>query len=116
MRTPIEIARGAILLPRSHSSVCCWMHPTKPGSGALSPGFRRSVGEFDGLVPRRTSRSWTPEDLRMLQLLLEKGASAMRASVVLKRQILAVQAKARQLGTPFPHARKIRADRLAKER
>lgn len=66
-------------------------------------------------MPRITRRSWTPEQIELLRVLLEKGASAARASVVLKRPKLAVQNKARQLGTPFPDIRQVRAARLARE-
>jgi hypothetical protein len=67
-------------------------------------------------MPRVTNGIWTPEQLEILRVLLKKGASPWRASVVLKRPRLAVQDKARQLGTPFPDVRQVRAARLAKER
>ena len=70
------------------------------------------------MVPRMTRvtrRSWTPEQIDLLRALLDKGVSAARASVVLKRPKLAVQNKARQLGRPFPDMRDVRAARLAKE-
>jgi hypothetical protein len=66
-------------------------------------------------MPRITRRTWTPDQIELLRLLLDKGVSAARASVVLKRPKLAVQDKARQLGTPFPDVREVRAARLAKE-
>jgi hypothetical protein len=47
--------------------------------------------------------------------MIEKGASAVRASVVLRRPKLAVQNKARQLGRPFTDVREVKAARLAKE-
>jgi hypothetical protein len=58
---------------------------------------------------------WTDEQKRLLCALLDQGASAARASVVLKRPTLAVQNKARQLGRPFPDLRKVRAAALARE-
>jgi hypothetical protein len=58
---------------------------------------------------------WTEEQIKLLCTLLDRGASAARASVVLKRPTLAVQNKARQLGRPFPDLRKVRAAALAKE-
>jgi hypothetical protein len=66
-------------------------------------------------MPRITRRSWTPEQIELLRALLMKGASAARASVVLRRPKLAVQNKARQLGIPFPDIRQVRAARLARE-
>lgn len=58
---------------------------------------------------------WTDEHIKTLCALLDRGASAARASVVLKRPTLAVQNKARQLGRPFPDRRKVRAADLARE-
>jgi hypothetical protein len=58
---------------------------------------------------------WTDEHIKTLCALLDQGASAARASVVLKRPTLAVQNKARQLGRPFPDLRKARAADLAPE-
>jgi hypothetical protein len=60
-------------------------------------------------------RKWTPEQIELLRALVESGASAARASVVLKRPKLAVQNKARQLGRPFPDVRNVKAARLARE-
>ena len=64
---------------------------------------------------RVTCRKWTPEQIELLRALVESGASAARASVVLKRPKLAVQNKARQLGRPFPDVRNVKAARLARE-
>jgi hypothetical protein len=58
---------------------------------------------------------WTDEQIKLLCSLLDQGASAARASVVLKRPTLAVQNKARQLGRPFPDLRKVRAAGLARQ-
>ena len=66
-------------------------------------------------MPRFTSRSWTAEQIKLLCTLVDSGASTARASVVLKRPMLAVQSKARELGRPFPDSRQIRALRLARE-
>jgi len=60
-------------------------------------------------------RRWTSEQIELLRRLVESGASAARASVVLKRPKLAVQNKARQLGRPFPDVRNVKAARLARE-
>jgi hypothetical protein len=64
---------------------------------------------------RVTCRRWTTEQIELLRTLVESGASAARASVVLKRPKLAVQNKARQLGRPFPDVRGVKAARLARE-
>jgi hypothetical protein len=64
---------------------------------------------------RLTKQTWTSEQLARLSQLVGEGASAARASVVLKRSIIAVQSKANGLGTPFPPIRKVKAERLARE-
>jgi hypothetical protein len=64
---------------------------------------------------RVTRRSWTPEQINILLALVEKGVSAVRASIVLGRPKLAVQMKARQLGKPFRDVREVKAARLARE-
>jgi hypothetical protein len=58
---------------------------------------------------------WTTEEITLLCELVEKGASPVRASVVLKRPKLAVQNKARKLRRPFADSRKLRAARLKRE-
>jgi len=47
--------------------------------------------------------------------MIDKGSSAVRASVVLKRPKQAVQHRARQLGKPFPDLRAVKAARLKRE-
>jgi hypothetical protein len=66
-------------------------------------------------MKRATRLSWTPEQTALLLSLVEKGVSALRASVVLKRPKLAVQYKARQLGRAFPDVRAVRTTRLMRE-
>jgi hypothetical protein len=66
-------------------------------------------------MKRLTKRTWTSEQLARLSQLVGEGASAARASVVLKRSLIAVQCKANGLGTPFPPIRKVKAERLARE-
>jgi hypothetical protein len=66
-------------------------------------------------MTRVTRQSWTPEQIDLLIKMIEKGASAVRASVVLRRPKLAVQNKARQLGRPFRDVREVKAARLARE-
>jgi hypothetical protein len=66
-------------------------------------------------MTRVTSRSWTPEQIQILLSLIDRGVSAVRASVVLRRPKLAVQNKARQLGRPFPDVRDVKTARLVRE-
>ena len=47
------------------------------------------------------SRPWTEDETALLRRLVASGASAVRASVALKRNKLNLMAKARALGTPF---------------
>lgn len=79
-------------------------------------GVRCPHQELKGfLMPRVTSQSWTDDQIKLLVALVERGASASRASVALKRPKLAVQNKARQLGKPFQDVRRAKAARLARE-
>lgn len=55
------------------------------------------------------SRPWTEADIAQLAAIQESGASANRASVALKRTVVAVRSKARELGMPFPGRRKRKA-------
>lgn len=66
-------------------------------------------------MARNTKGSWTPEQIAFLVTLVEQGASATRACVVLRRPKLAVQNKARQLGKPFQDVREVKAARLERE-
>jgi hypothetical protein len=45
-------------------------------------------------------RHWTEEDLDALKALIASGASALRASVALKRSRSMIKLKARDLGSP----------------
>jgi hypothetical protein len=66
-------------------------------------------------MDRVTGRIWTLEQIELLQALVNKGVSPARASVVLKRPKQAVQNKAREIGTPFPDSRLVKAARQARE-
>jgi hypothetical protein len=48
------------------------------------------------------SRKWTTAQVGRLVLLIDAGASAASAAIVLKRSVAVVQSKARSLGKPFP--------------
>jgi hypothetical protein len=51
---------------------------------------------------RRRNKPWTDAELQRLKTLIRSRASALRASVALKRFKQTVRNKARELGTPFP--------------
>jgi len=56
----------------------------------------------------RLSRPWTPEDDDRIRSLAAEGASAVRASVALKRNKASVIGRARKLGCPFQTIRAAR--------
>lgn len=66
-------------------------------------------------MPRLITRAWTPEQIEQLKALLQDRASAVRAAAALNRSVISVQGKARELGNPFPHKRKVKAERLSRE-
>jgi hypothetical protein len=45
---------------------------------------------------------WSPLQVERLKLLLDSGASAAIAAIELKRSVVVVRAKARNLGRLFP--------------
>jgi hypothetical protein len=57
---------------------------------------------------RKLTRPWTDEDDALLLRLAASGASAMRASVALKKNKKHLKARARKLGTPFVVTRRRR--------
>jgi hypothetical protein len=56
-------------------------------------------------------REWTKEECERLVQLVNTGASVARASVILRRNMKAVQNQARKLGTPFPSLHVARRER-----
>ncbi len=59
-----------------------------------------------------TSRTWKSDDeLRVLEM--SKSGAAMRAAVALRRSVVSVKAKAKQLGAPFPDERTLKRKRRA---
>jgi hypothetical protein len=54
---------------------------------------------------------WTESDAERLRALIASGASAVRASVALKRSLSVTKLKARELGVPFPSEAELRAKR-----
>jgi hypothetical protein len=62
-----------------------------------------------------TNRTWMPDDERRLIEMSKRGVSAVRAAVSLKRSIVSVKAKAKQLGAPFPDDRVLKRERRLHE-
>jgi hypothetical protein len=56
-----------------------------------------------------------PDDIRRLQEMCERGISAVRAAVVLRRSIVSVKGKAKSLGVPFPDDRLLKRERRARQ-
>lgn len=54
---------------------------------------------------------WSESDAERLKTLVASGASALRASVALKRSLSVVKLKARELGVPFRSEAELRAQR-----
>ena len=54
---------------------------------------------------------WSESDAERLKALIASGASALRASVALKRSLSVVKLKARELGVPFQSEAELRAKR-----
>ena len=56
-------------------------------------------------------RVWSESDAELLRGLIASGASALRASVALKRSLSVTKLKARELGVPFPSEAELKAKR-----
>jgi hypothetical protein len=54
---------------------------------------------------------WSEGDAERLKSLVTSGASALRASVVMKRSLSVTKLKARDLGVPFQSEAELRAKR-----
>jgi hypothetical protein len=54
---------------------------------------------------------WSESDTARLTALIASGASALRASVALKRSLSVTKLKARELGVPFQSEAELRAKR-----
>jgi hypothetical protein len=65
---------------------------------------------------RRLSRPWSDEDTELLKKLHAAGASALRASVALKRNKSRIMDKARKLGVPFASLRERKKQQAERER
>jgi stalled ribosome rescue protein Dom34 len=62
-----------------------------------------------------TKRTWTPDDLRRLQEMAERGYSAARAAVALRRRIAGIKVQPKKIGCPFPDERVLKRERRARE-
>ncbi len=58
--------------------------------------------------PHFRKRSWSPEELTLLNKLVVAGASPGTAAEALKRTEETVRIKARMIGCPFPHRNEIK--------
>jgi len=56
-------------------------------------------------------KAWSEDDAEQLRALIASGASALCASVALKRSLSVTKLKARELGVPFPSEAELRAKR-----
>ena len=68
----------------------------------------------DTVQMRKTSRSWTEDDIQKLRDMVAQGATAVRTAVVLKRRTVAIKVKARELGLQFPRPPRFSVDRIMK--
>ncbi|QHO75984.1 hypothetical protein ACH79_28620 [Bradyrhizobium sp. CCBAU 051011] len=59
-------------------------------------------------------RTWSEEDLERLRALVLSGASAVRASVALKRPLKVAKLRARKMGVPFRHDSELKKERQRK--
>jgi hypothetical protein len=57
---------------------------------------------------KQKRKTWSDDDCERLKSLVASGASPVRASLALKRPIVATKNKARNLGVPFPPDRERR--------
>jgi serine/threonine-protein kinase RIO1 len=62
-----------------------------------------------------TTRTWKPEDFEKLRKFVEAGVSPTRAAVHFKRTVVAVKARAKQEGFPFPDMRDVKRLKRSKE-
>lgn len=54
---------------------------------------------------------WSESDIERLKTLVASGASALRASVALKRTLAVTKNKARDMGIPFPSEAELKEKR-----
>jgi GcrA cell cycle regulator len=79
--------------------------------GTGTDGGGRNYVCFRDSVMQSKKRIWSEEDLERLRNLVQSGASAIRASVALKRPLEVVKLKARKIGVPFQYERELKKER-----
>ena len=62
-------------------------------------------------MPMKKKTLWSDRDIERLKVLVASGASAVRASVALKRGLAVTKNKARDLGIPFRSEAEMKEDR-----
>jgi hypothetical protein len=62
--------------------------------------FRQERKEV-AIMVRISSRTWTSAQIKHLSILIAAGSTAADAALILRRSVAVVQAKARNLRTPF---------------
>jgi hypothetical protein len=65
---------------------------------------------------RKLTRPWSDEDTELLRKLHAAGASALRASIALKRGVPYIRARARELGFPFASVRERKKQQAEREK
>lgn len=65
---------------------------------------------------RKLRRPWTAEETELLKRLHASGASAVRASLALKRNKTSLMQRARELGIPFLSLRERKKRQAERER
>src|SRR3981081_1789711 len=73
-----------------------------------APQTGEGTGVRRDFRPRFRKRSWSPEELTLLNKLVVAGASPGTAAEALKRREETVRIKARMIGCPFPHRNEIK--------
>jgi hypothetical protein len=72
----------------------------------------RLICDFAGTYEvKEKYRLWCDEEIDQLTRLVASGASALRASVALKRSVVQIKKKAREIGVPFPFEAELRTKR-----
>ena len=56
-------------------------------------------------------KPWTDDELARVRSMIETRASALRIALALKRPVVVVKQKAREMGMPFRHDRELAKDR-----
>jgi hypothetical protein len=74
-----------------------FLHNCSIAAKPISRQERKEVA----IMVRISSREWTLAQIKHLSVLIAAGSTAANAALVLRRSVVVVQAKARNLRTPF---------------